>query len=413
MIDERLKMDILARREAFSRDMRRLEKKNELLDKKILHYESEIERINMQIDDVDSVISELSNEFRKSTSLNSRDMSFLFFSTALQCLRWFFQPKINPEFNKLSAVERHKASEDGLIEKNLGNLEASKNRENNIKSRKYPDRVSMYLLPVPYDAMANTENVIISGVTDLGKNINGVNHHSATMGHDPILGYIFGTINILSRTITFKTPMLDTNLVHMYRGTRRQYVGQNIGLVSALERTLESVREDPWRLPAAVIRQSLHIQSDKYTKQGLPIPFISPEKAQILLNNGWNSNELERLIKFTANNVATVGIQALMSIVINIIIETLYRLLYGLGNDREEKLLQVKGKKIIMYSNTLASCSNVIYSTVSKNIGTLDIGGFIVTIYRIAMDSKMIKQIRDEFVYGGFESNLRLREYTI
>lgn len=413
MIDENLKREILLRRAAFNKDIERLDSQIEIADKKILHYQSEAERISYTLYHVDSIIQELSDDFKNNSSFNALDFGFLFLATSLQCLRWFFQPKVNPEFKKISSTERHDASLDGLQEKKLGKIEADKNQYDNVKSKKYPDKVSMYLMPVPYDAMAGTEGIRINGITDLGKNINGLNHHSATMGHDPVLGYIFGTINILSRTITFKTPTLDTNLVHMHRGTNAQYVGQSIGFVGALERTFDSVREDPWRVPAAVIRQSLHMQSDKYTKQGLPIPFISPDKAQKLLQQGWNSNELERLMKFVAGNIATVGIQALLSVLINLVIETLYKLTYDVYESADENIFQVKSRKILMYSNTIASCSNIIYAAIAKDISKLDIGGLIVTIYRIATDTKFIKQIRDEFVYGGYEKNLKLREFTI
>ncbi len=62
----------------------------------------------------------------------------------------------------------------------------------------------MFLYPVPYDAMEGTRRIVIPGVSTDEKNLYGGNHHSATMGHDPILGYLFGTMNIMTRTITAK-----------------------------------------------------------------------------------------------------------------------------------------------------------------------------------------------------------------
>lgn len=65
-----------------------------------------------------------------------------------------------------------------------------------------------------------------------------------------------------------------------------------------------------------------------------------------------------------------------------------------------------------MYSNTIASTSNVIYTAMTRNLSNLDIGGLLVTIHRIATDTKIIKQIRDEYVYGTYEKSLELRGFT-
>jgi hypothetical protein len=48
---------------------------------------------------------------------------------------------------------------------------------------------------VPYD--------ITKGSKDLGINMGGKYHRMYTLGHDPILGWVFGTANILTDCITF------------------------------------------------------------------------------------------------------------------------------------------------------------------------------------------------------------------
>ena len=52
--------------------------------------------------------------------------------------------------------------------------------------------------------------------------------------------------------------------------------------------------------------------------------------------------------------------------------------------------------------------SNVIYVAVSAYLGNenavkkLDIGGFVVTLYRLITDSEFIRQVKHEFVYREF-----------
>lgn len=68
----------------------------------------------------------------------------------------------------------------------------------------------------------------------------------------------------------------------------------------------------------------------------------------------------------------------------------------------------VKTRKIIMYSNLIASSSNVIWVGMNMAVGNkrairqLDIGGLIVTIHRLLTDKKFIRQVKEEFISGSF-----------
>lgn len=392
------------------------DEKIEIIDREIAHYEKEIERIQYNWEHDDEIIAALSKEFRECTDLRLGDMPFLFFATGLQCARWLLQPKVSMKFEKIPQSERHDSQIDGANEFREGKRIAESNADGVIKSRKYPDKEKMFLKAVPYDVIMGTQAIYIPGVSEIGVNLSGVNHRSATMGHDPVLGYLFGTVNIMTNTVTFKNQGCKTYVVHMRKGSlKNQYIGnEEIGFIfkpgCALERAIESAREDIFRIPAAVTRQALHMQSDKYTKAGLPIPFVNPEKAQELLKKGWNSNELERLMKFTAKNAATVTLQMVVSELINVVIETLYILTHS---EMDLKLAKVKVKKIIIYSNMISSTSNVIFASMSRNAEALDIGGIITTIYRLVTDSKFIEQVREEYIYGGYLKSLELKEFQL
>ena len=61
-----------------------------------------------------------------------------------------------------------------------------------------------------------------------------------------------------------------------------------------------------------------------------------------------------------------------------------------------------------MYSNVIATGSNIIWVAGNMAAGNeseikqLDIGGLIVTIKRLLTDTEYIRQIKEEFVFGGF-----------
>lgn len=405
-------LEFLEKRKNYNMKMDEIHKSIEIDKKKAEHYAKESERITNCINNVDSILNELKNEFKNNTKLNQTDMTFLFVATALQCIRWIFQPKVSTKFEQISKEQRTNATKDGNKFDYAKSNEAAKYFDKVKESYKYPNSVQILTHSVPYDVVAGTEHVVIPGVTTKGTRLCANNHHAATYGHDPVAGYIIGTMNILTSTVTYRKPTFETEIVCLYEGSIKDtYVLEgNIGIQRLIKMTSESVAEDPNRLIAAIIKQKYHMRSDKYTKQGLPIPFIPADKAQELLKDGWNSNELERFSKHIAKNVGTISIQATLSLLINTIIETLYKLV---DDGAKPEIKEVKARKIIMYSNTIASTSNVIYTAISKNLNNLDIGGLLVTVFRIATDTKIINEIKREYIYGGFEKQLELREFNL
>lgn len=411
--------DYLIQRKKYRSERRLLDKQNEIIVKQIEHYQNEAERMYYTIENSEQILRELERDFKDEIQLKGKDFSFLFFATALQCVRWMFQPRINPNFEQISRSERHDSGTDGRAEFKQGRQKATES-QNAVYSRKFPDIPHIFLYPVPYDVMAGTERIIIPGVSNAGVRLSPDKHHAATLGHVPIVGYVYGPLNILTRTVTFNNPMLQTCEVHLTRDSylqpnkyHGQYVTKDVSQIQLFKDVKETLSEDIKRYPAAILRYRMHIESDKFCKDGLPIPFISADKAQALMEKGWNSNELERYVKFLAKNAATIGVQALIAELINLLIDVLYSLTYSNEKDSSKELMEVRKKKILTYSNMIASTSNVIYSAISQDISKLDIGGLLLTIYRIATDSKFIKQVHDEYVYGGFEKQLTMREFHI
>ena len=89
-----------------------------------------------------------------------------------------------------------------------------------------------------------------------------------------------------------------------------------------------------------------------------------------------------------------------------------------------QDVYNVKTRKIILYSNVIASSSNVIwtlgnvYASDKTKIKDLDIGGLIVTINHLITDTEFIRQVKEEFVFGEFKKmiqgkNLNLNEVKL
>lgn len=400
------------------------------------------------IADLEKRREEIDEQFERLTKLRKKDIALLFLGTGLQIARWAIITTVKPlsldytaeltsRNQRLTHTEgddlvkaytnKNNKKNDELVKKQVDKLkelgeekQAIKKFEEKIEERKeliekYKSKdyskgdfrtVQQILFgSVPYDAQNSTDknrlNLLIK------KKIGGTNHRSYTMGHDPVFGWIFGPINITTRSITFKTPLMSTFPV-LEKGNVISFPQTNI--LDEFQNALKSWNENDDRKTAAFIKQTLHYVSDKYTKGGLPIPFITAEKAQELMNRDWNSVEAKKWIKKAlhtfSHDTVTVALEFFLSHYINELIRILHILICHDEDDYDSRFLEVRTRKVISISNTISSGSNIIYSVVKAyvtqnpitGLQVLDIGGIVETIHRLITNSIFISKMKDEFI---------------
>jgi hypothetical protein len=339
------------------------------------------ERVSKVAKDVHIILENIDKQFAKATKLTGVDITFLFFCAALQVARQILLP--NDAF-RLTANQG-----DELIKGPLKKI---------VKDKKWQD---ILLGSVPYDAVTVTANF---KDLEINTGISGTTHRYRTLGHDPVLGWIFGPVNILSDSLT-KNNFIDTYLVENMK-IAGIYPGSTIGAVkNTIVKVNEGFRgndlEKKLILPAAIIKQAIHFGADYFTKQGLPVPLIAS------FGSVGDNISKELLTKLKINSYSIMR-SAVAAILINSIIEFVHKLFYNEQTDGSLTLYEVRTRKILSYSNLLASSVNIIQVAVRSAVGDakaikeLDIGGFIVTLYRIATDTAFITKAKQEFLEKEF-----------
>jgi len=113
-------------------------------------------------------------------------------------------------------------------------------------------------------------------------------------------------------------------------------------------------------------------------------------------------------------NIVKVFGQAGFAVLINSLIGMFHGLFYDEAVHGSRTVYAVKTRKILSYSNLIASASNVIAVAIAAVIGAktgvgakkalsyLDIGGIIVTIHRIITDRKFITEIKKDCCFNRF-----------
>lgn len=313
------------------------------------------------------VLDKIDRDFKEKTRLASSDIVFLFLCTSLQCARQYLLT--NDKF-RLTAVQG-----DTLVEGTIGKLTP-------------PTWEDVLFQSVPYDAIRTGPHISDTGLA-------GTTHRFRTLGHDPVLGWIFGTANIMTSSLTktdFVTYQISSNTII------RHYPNGTPGM---LNRAVGYAQNDPMLLAASTARQAIHFGSDYFTKQGLPVPLIATV----------NNDLAKTMITKGHIDMWSITRGAALSALINQLIATIHRLFYSPERDGSESMYEVRTRKILSYSNILATGSNVIVTTFTKDLTKLDVGGAMVTLYRIISDYKMIHEIKRDFLKNEFYKQVVGEEY--
>ena len=133
-----------------------------------------------------------------------------------------------------------------------------------------------------------------------------------------------------------------------------------------------------------------------YTKKGLPLPIVgtlSPEFASTLADYGFDFANTFNFCK-----------QAACAMLINALIAMVHRLFYNPEKDGDLNLYKVRTKKILIYSNTIATLSNAMVVGYSGNLKYLDLGGYAVNLYQLITGADFIERVRKDFIVGKFNN---------
>ena len=334
-------------------------------------------------------------EFRQLTKLDGRDYGFLITATALQTVRWVIASFIT---ERIDSMERVSAKDGEKLVKDQKDAFINKKKD---KHDKYvPGSHNETWLQVvtkkaPYDIIEGSKDI-------LGKGLTGATHRQKTLGHDPVLGWIFGTADILTDLITFNN-FLSNRVVTDAFTNRKVITPEIVEPIGLFTETYGIISNDKSLLPAALVNQAFHFGSDILTKQGLPLPVLGA--INDVLASKLYAEQFDLL-----KGISTVGvtaISAIVSAIINMIIGLIHGIGYNEDKDGTREQYEVRTRKILVLSNTLSSIANAITTIVTRDIKMLDFGGLLITITRLFSDIGFISKVENEFIRQRLDEQYR------
>lgn len=149
--------DLEARLTAFHAGARDLDERSDKTLRNMQKIADESNRVANVAHNARQILDDLDREFERQTKLNGLDITFMFVATAIQCARWY------------------------ILDNSKFRLTAEENA-NMVKGIVPGDWRKILVTKVPYDSVGG--------------------HRFRTLGHDPVMGWIFGPANILTNTAT-------------------------------------------------------------------------------------------------------------------------------------------------------------------------------------------------------------------
>lgn len=399
--------------------MRKYRKMEEDLDKEFNDLKENLNEVQKQsknfisinekrlenFDKLDDIIKDIDKEFAEKTGIfNKKDQTFLWTAVTLQTARIYLLNKIT-EIEKAGKGKKEKYFKKFQKKIFKNNFFQNTIDKNNLSNRYFAPLEQIITTPgVPYDA---TKFYKKNEKLDI---FEGANHRFATLGHDPILGYIFGTSNILTNTITtcvenaFKITnkisfgSLSTNYVDYNELFKNPTISNDIAsTIDMFQAVLDRFQKDKKSIVASIIKQTIHIATDLYTPKGIQFPTT---------NLVLSKKNVENITKYiSTGDIIKTWASVKMASFINFLVATIHSLLYDENTDISREIYSVRTSKIISTSSTIASSSNIIFTMlkayIKKDISTLkelDIGGILVAISEISKSKKLQEKIRREYL---------------
>lgn len=360
--------------EEFQRRKREILKNLDSISQEYDRGRKETERVEDVRKNTKRTLDDLDEEFCKKTGLTKTDAAFLFVAAGLQMIRQYVLTNFPERLDDQTAAKNTWGHRD----------------EHSDRMHRYydPSIEEIITNPVPFDANIGANGSLRGG----GR----MGHRVTAIGHDPLLGLVFGTANIATSTLT--TSSLESYHIYtndMGRDYFRNQARTELVLGKTIHKLTSEGREGKMKVGISLVKEIVHLNSDLHTKNSLPLPAVAVFDSKLATSLADYGLDM--------SNVITIGKQGAYAAGINMLIAMLHRLYGNPITMKDKKNYEVRTRKILSYSNLIATSSNVAVVIATRNVKLADIGGAAETIRQLITNKQFIRQVKEEFIFGTFQ----------
>jgi len=346
----------------------------------------------------ETIHSAAQEEFRFGSSLlNKKDMSFLVLACILHGMAKYWIRKMRM-----------------MKDKDLADMNPLHYEEHSARSniKYYCSREEIVCNPVPFDAIVLNPIYKVPFWQKFKPGFKGTNHRFTALGHDPLLGLVVGTANIMTSTITrsdFRSWHVRTE--HHERLKRNGKVAlesldticepaSTLAIFKAIGERLDKEGKEGWiTLGTALAKEVVHLLTDMPSLMSLPIPVISAI-----------SPDFSHKLSLYGINTGTIVEGTVANKIINFVVAFLHRLCMEEGDD--ERLYQARTAKLITTANLFATGGDLTVTLYQAYKGDLkamrkfDLGGYMCTLGNLVSSTRLTNQLECEYMNEKFKLEL-------
>ncbi len=313
----------------------------------------------------------IDERFAQITGLSKTDQTFLTLATGIQLARWMMMPKLVGTLGRTARVLSALSPKTMAL---LGRQGAqSQNALTEQVNSEFKEEAEWDAQPVG-EQHRTWEDILADGQQDAAE--------APAFSNDG-MNWLFGVINRLTGTHT-------DGSFH----TVDDITGEAVNTSGIFAEAFRTIKEDWLRLPAAVYAQ----YAQGRAAEGEPVDVLEP-LAQSFSPDMLSDLYTSQFAQLAAMDELTlVGQQAAVPLIINMAVGLLHGFMYNPKTDGPREYYDARTRKILIYSNALASASNLALTAGSENWAKLDLGGLIVSALRITQDTSYIAVLKDRFV---------------
>lgn len=383
-------------------------------------------------------IEDIENSFSSYTGLTAKDMAFLATATTLQSARWFILQKmftlaakganaaakaVTGGAKAVTSSTATKAISTGtrsaintvttisevvgttktfgqLIKRVSGSGSNAEAKDEGVNAAVSPDKGTTWngqrawrdiiMERVPYELLSvgNAQEAYGIGAADYTSHI---------LGEDETWGTIFGTMNILTDTVTFDN-------YNTYRVARKPdlHIVEKISMKQMFMDAIKAVNEDMMRLPVAVYTQMMHQQGKSLTEAEFLSTFAEQRISTLY------TNQYDMFTK--SKKMLLVGDQAMIASLINMTIGLYHTLQYNPRKDGSFEQYESRTRTILSMSNAMSAVGNSVFTVATQNWLALDAGGMIIAFNRIMNDSMFSTRLKEEMIKEKMDATFKIDE---
>ena len=353
------------------------------IDSSLYKYKNAVNQLPQFIETVDA-------EFEELTATTQKDLAFLVFASTLQVARQLITSQI-----------KSRMSDKESARKTPFHTEEHSDRRTR---QYYATKTEIANNPVPFDAVRKSETVKNNG----NPNLNGFNHRYTAIGHDPLLGLIFGTANIMTKTISVAKGLFLFETYHVGSGMATNGRGEyKVDILTNQASTflmfehicsrIKNEGHEGWEaLAMALGKEIVHLLSDIRTSKSLPLPIVSAVSPDI--------SRILNLCGIDALSATTFTIDILVSKIIDTAIAYMHAWCYNPDTDGSIETYEVRTKSIIYYSNLISIASTTIqtlfraYMGDASAISKFDFGGAISSWSVVWNTPFIVSDMKNEYI---------------